>query len=109
MASHYLTFGILKIDPKTPREIFIAGNPVRLTRREKEYLLLLAKNPGKTFSQVEMLAALYRGKAKPEKKIVDVIVCKIRKKTSIPGHPVIIETEHGKGYKLEKTLAKARA
>lgn len=79
----------------------VQANPYSLTRSERRLVDLLASRPGKVFPQSSVVSALYfdvPGGDAPQPKIVDVYVCKIRKK--ITGAPFVIETVWGEGYRL---------
>ena len=56
---------------------------------------------GTTVTKEMLLNHLYGGKEQPELKIIDVFVCKLRKKLAQPsGSKYYIETIWGRGYKL---------
>ena len=74
---------------------------VALTVREYETIELLALRRGKTLSKSLMMSLLYGGLDEPEPKIIDVFVCKIRKKLALVGAPFsLIETIWGGGYRI---------
>lgn len=82
------------------------GKPVRLTAREYSILELLAIRKGATLSKEIFLNHLYGGREEPEFKIIDVFVCKLRKKLSdaLDGENYI-ETIWGRGYVLREPPA----
>lgn len=69
----------------------------------QEAKLLAALSDGRNHSKESILSALYyeRPDEAPEIKIVDVFVCKLRKK--LVGYPIVIETLWGSGYRVADT------
>lgn len=77
------------------------GKPIRLTRKEYRILELLSLRPGITVTKEMLLGHLYGGKDEPELKIIDVFVCRLRKKLAqATGDKHFIETVWGRGYRL---------
>lgn len=76
---------------------------LRLTGREYAILELLAIRKGATLSKEVFLNHLYGGMEEPEFKIIDVFVCKLRKKLAdaLDGDNYI-ETVWGRGYVLRE-------
>lgn len=76
------------------------GQAVRLTGTEYRILELLVKRKGVTLAKPSFLNMLYSGMDEPELKIIDVFICKIRKKLSAihPSGSEYIETIWGRGY-----------
>lgn len=69
---------------------------------EYELVELLALNKGKTLSKEFLLDQLYGGIDEPEIKVLDVFVCKIRKKIKkIDKESDYIKTVWGRGYTIE--------
>ena len=103
------------------RTVEIAGQPLHLTGKEYAILELLALRKGTTLTKEMFLNHLYGGMDEPELKIIDVFICKLRKKLSAAtGGENYIETVWGRGYVLRdlpgssgqapvEELAKARA
>jgi DNA-binding response OmpR family regulator len=92
--------GGLVVDPNT-RTVSADGQPVRLTPKEYEILELLSSRNGKTLTKEMILNHLYGGKDEPALKIIDVFVCKLRKKLALSaGNKHYIETVWGRGYRL---------
>jgi two-component system, cell cycle response regulator CtrA len=72
---------------------------VYLTSKEHQMLELLGLRQGKTVSKEQFLNHLYGGIEEPEQKIIDVFICKLRKKLSrASGGKHYIETIWGRGY-----------
>ena len=75
------------------------GKPVHLTGKEYQLLEVLAVRKGTTLTKEAILNNLYGGMDEPEMKIIDVFICKLRKKLSeATGGENSIETVWGRGY-----------
>jgi two-component system, cell cycle response regulator CtrA len=74
---------------------------VRLTPKEYGILELLSLRKGATLTKEMFLSHLYGGMDEPELKIIDVFICKLRKKLAqATGGSHYIETVWGRGYLL---------
>lgn len=83
------------------RSVEVSGKPVHLTGKEYGILELLALRKGTTLTKEMFLNHLYGGMDEPEAKIIDVFVCKLRKKlANAAGGTNFIETVWGRGYVL---------
>ena len=83
------------------RVVMIEGHPMHLTGKEYEILELLSLRKGTTATKEMFLNHLYGGINEPEQKIIDVFVCKLRKKLAqATGGHNYIETVWGRGYVL---------
>ncbi len=92
-----LRLGKLKIDVE--RHILtVNGERVHLTGKEFQILELLATRRGTTVTKGQFLDHLYGGSYEPVMKIIDVFVCKLRKKISAVCNENYIETIWGRGY-----------
>jgi two-component system cell cycle response regulator CtrA len=79
----------------------IGGKSVHLTGKEYQVLELLSLRKGATISKDMFLNHLYGGMDEPELKIIDVFICKLRKKLEhATGCHTSIETVWGRGYIL---------
>jgi two-component system cell cycle response regulator CtrA len=97
-----ITAGRLSVNLDT-RTVEIDGQPVHLTGKEYAILELLALRKGTTLTKEMFLNHLYGGIDEPELKIIDVFVCKLRKKlSSATGGENYIETVWGRGYVLRE-------
>jgi two-component system, cell cycle response regulator CtrA len=77
----------------------INGARVHLTGKEYQLLELLALRKGMTLTKEIFLSHLYGGMDEPEMKIIDVFICKLRKKlANASGGKDYIETVWGRGY-----------
>ena len=88
----------VNLDAKT---VEVEGSTVHLTGKEYQMLELLSLRKGTTLTKEMFLNHLYGGMDEPELKIIDVFICKLRKKlseaTQGDNH---IETVWGRGYVL---------
>jgi two-component system cell cycle response regulator CtrA len=79
----------------------VAGQPIHLTGKEYGILELLSLRKGTTLTKEMFLNHLYGGMDEPELKIIDVFICKLRKKLAdATGGDNYIETVWGRGYVL---------
>jgi two-component system cell cycle response regulator CtrA len=83
------------------RAASVDDRQVRLTNKEYNILELLSLRKGTTLTKEMFLNHLYSGVDEPELKIIDVFVCKLRKKLAqATGGKHYIETVWGRGYVL---------
>jgi two-component system cell cycle response regulator CtrA len=88
----------VNLDAKT---VDVAGKVVHLTGKEYQMLELLSLRKGTTLTKEMFLNHLYGGMDEPELKIIDVFICKLRKKLAeATGGDNYIETVWGRGYVL---------
>ena len=88
------------------RIVEIDGKIVHLTGKEYGVLELLALRKGSTLTKEAFLNHLYNGMDEPEIKIIDVFICKLRKKLEeASGGLNYIETVWGRGYVLRNPEA----
>lgn len=84
------------------RTVEVDSVPLHLTSKEYAILELLAMRKGTVLTKEMFLNHLYGGIDEPELKIIDVFVCKLRKKLSeASGGTNYIETIWGRGYLLK--------
>jgi len=77
------------------------GKSIHLTGKEYQMLELLSLRKGTTLTKEMFLNHLYGGMDEPELKIIDVFICKLRKKLAqATGGDNYIETVWGRGYVL---------
>ncbi len=89
------------------RTVDIEGRPLHLTGKEYGILELLSLRKGTTLTKEMFLNHLYGGMDEPELKIVDVFICKLRKKLAqATGGEHYIETVWGRGYVLREGAAR---
>jgi two-component system cell cycle response regulator CtrA len=79
----------------------VAGIPIHLTPSEYKMLELLSLRKNTVLTKEACLNHLYNGPSEPEIKIIDVFICKLRKKiAAAAGGDSQIETVWGGGYML---------
>ncbi len=89
---------VVNLDAKT---VEVAGQRVHLTGKEYQMLELLSLRKGTTLTKEMFLNHLYGGMDEPELKIIDVFICKLRKKLAAATQGEhYIETVWGRGYVL---------
>jgi two-component system, cell cycle response regulator CtrA len=102
-----ITTGALSVnlDAKT---VDVSGQRVHLTGKEYQMLELLSLRKGTTLTKEMFLNHLYGGMDEPELKIIDVFICKLRKKlAAASGGEHYIETVWGRGYVLREPVEQA--
>ena len=83
------------------RTVEVDNSPLHLTGKEYGILELLSLRKGTTLTKEMFLNHLYGGMDEPELKIIDVFVCKLRKKlVQATKGDNYIETVWGRGYVL---------
>ncbi|HYD65678.1 response regulator transcription factor CtrA [Azospirillum sp.] len=83
------------------RTVEVDSQPLHLTGKEYGILELLSLRKGTTLTKEMFLNHLYGGMDEPELKIIDVFVCKLRKKLAAATQgDNYIETVWGRGYVL---------
>ena len=82
------------------RTVEARGEPLHLTGKEYGILELLSLRKGTTLTKEMFLNHLYGGMDEPELKIIDVFVCKLRKKIHQATGDNYIHTIWGRGYML---------
>jgi two-component system, cell cycle response regulator CtrA len=93
----------VNLDAKT---VDVDGKTVHLTGKEYQMLELLSLRKGTTLTKEMFLNHLYGGMDEPELKIIDVFICKLRKKLAeATGGMNHIETVWGRGYVLRDPTA----
>jgi two-component system cell cycle response regulator CtrA len=81
----------------------VNGAPVHLTGKEYQILELLSLRRGMTLTKEMFLNHLYGGMDEPEIKIIDVFMCKLRRKLADASNGKdYIETVWGRGYVLRE-------
>ncbi|MEM7546145.1 MAG: response regulator transcription factor [Pseudomonadota bacterium] len=97
----------VNLDAKT---VEVGGAPVHLTGKEYQMLELLSLRKGTTLTKEMFLNHLYGGMDEPELKIIDVFICKLRKKlAAATGGENYIDTVWGRGYVLRDPVSMSAA
>jgi len=90
------TVGPLAVDRRTRRAV-VDGQALTLTPKEFDLLALLADDPGAVYSRQRILDEVWDPHWYGPTKTLDVHVASLRRKL---GHPELIETVRGVGYRL---------
>ena len=91
---------VVNLDTKM---VEVGGQRVHLTGKEYQILELLTLRKGTTLTKEMFLTQLYGGMDEPEIKIIDVFICKLRKKLAGASNGKnYIETVWGRGYILRE-------
>lgn len=101
-AQSIITIGDLTVnlDQKTAE---VSGTRVPVTGKEYQMLELLSLRKGTTITKEMFLTHLYGGMDEPELKIIDVFICKLRKKLANASRGKnYIETVWGRGYVMRE-------
>lgn len=98
-APECVEIGALTVDLVAHRAM-VGDEVVPLTGKEYACLEFLAMRRGMTVTKEMFLSHLYGGRDEPEMKIIDVFICKIRRKLAEAGLPQVIETVWGRGYMI---------
>ena len=103
-AQSVITVDELSINLDT-KAVLVDGKPVKISGREYQILEVMALRKGKVLTKEMFLNHLYGGMDEPELKIIDVFVCKIRRKLAEAcgrDGRVFIETVWGRGYVMRE-------
>jgi two-component system cell cycle response regulator CtrA len=84
------------------REVSIGSQMIHLTGKEYAILELLVLRKGMVLTKEAFLNHLYGGMDEPEMKIIDVFICKLRKKLAFAGAANLIGTVWGRGYMIRE-------
>lgn len=103
-----ITTGDVEIDLEQ-NSVRVRGVDIHLTGKEFKILELLSLRKNVTLTKDVILDNLYGGMDEPELKIIDVFICKLRKKLGLghDGEP-IIKTIWGRGYQLCDPVSRVR-
>lgn len=102
VASSVITIGPMNLDFSN-RVVTIYDVEIPLTSKEYSILELLTLKRGSIITKETFLNHIYGGMDEPDLKIVDVFICKLRKKMSdMSGGLNFIETIWGRGYTIKE-------
>ena len=90
--------GAIQIDPEA-RAVRVEGHTTDLTPREYDLLLMLIRQPGRTFSRDYLLEHIWGPAYEGSDRVVDTTVVRLRRKLSQEGERVV--SVWGVGYRLE--------
>jgi two-component system cell cycle response regulator CtrA len=101
--------GVIALNLNT-RSAEVCGQAIHLTPSEYKMLELLSLRKNTVLTKEACLNHLYNGLSEPEAKIIDVFICKLRKKiAAASGGESQIETVWGGGYMLRDTKQQPEA
>ena len=103
-ADPVIRVGALQLNTNT-RQVFYGGHEVHLTGKEFAMLELLVLRKEQVLTKDAFLNHLYGGMDEPDGKIIDVFICKLRKKLQAVGGSDLIGTVWGRGYVLQERNA----
>lgn len=89
-------YGSLTVDASA-RRVLLGGAEVALTGRELDVLLTLVAEPGAVVSREEIFSSVWDEHWYAPTKVLDVHIAALRRKL---GQPALIETVHGRGFRL---------
>jgi DNA-binding response OmpR family regulator len=96
-----LVSGDLELDP-AGRRVQARGVEVRLTQREFELLLFLARHPGQVFTRDDLMREIWRYSFYTDNSTVTVHIRRLRAKIEKdPANPRHLKTAWGVGYRFE--------
>jgi two-component system response regulator MprA len=96
-----LQYADLTIDLDT-REAFRGGEPLRLTPREYDLLVVFLRHPRQVLSREQLSQQVWGFAFEGESNFVDVAVKELRKKLEAGDRPRLIQTVRGVGYALRE-------
>ena len=99
-SSAVLAHGRLRIDLGAVR-VTVGGEPLELTPKEFEILVLLGRKWGDVVRREELIAALWTEPLAGNSKSLDMHLSAVRRKLAAAGLPDCISTVRGAGYRLE--------
>lgn len=98
--------GGLEMDDER-KEVYVDGEPVKMTPLEYSILRLFMQNPGKVFSSAQIYENIWNEEALAAENTVAVHIRHIREKIEInPKEPRYLKVVWGIGYKLESVNEK---
>lgn len=99
-----MLFGELELD-ETMRKVILSKKRIELTPKEFDLLLLMAKNPGRSYSRGELLELIWGYDFSGYEHTVNAHINRLRSKIeNDPNHPQFILTTWGVGYRFNDEL-----
>lgn len=95
--SNIVTVGHLKID-LTKAAVYSRENLIPLSNREFSIMEVMAMNKGRVVTKGVIYDHIYTGADQPFEKVIQVYICKLRKKLNAFD---CLVTVHGRGYRLD--------
>lgn len=106
-AASIITVGQLQLDPAS-HDVSREGTPIRLTAKEFALLEVLARHPGRVFTQERLIEAVWDADFAAESNIVEVYIRSLRRKIDGGRRDGAIETIRGAGYRLRPAALEPR-
>jgi two-component system cell cycle response regulator CtrA len=103
-SSSQVVCGNVTLD-QSRQSVSVDGRPVRVTRREFDVLETLMLRRGMLLTKDHFMSRLYGAEEGPDQRILDVFVCKLRRKLAAAGAAEIVRTVWGRGYVVEEPTA----
>ena len=98
---HRTKVGRLEVEPASGKA-WQDGQEIKLTLREQQLLLTLARHPGRVYSRDQILRLCWGDEYEGTSRTVDNFVCSLRAKVEAdPGKPLHLVTVRGLGYRLD--------
>ncbi len=94
-----LVYADLLLNPAT-HEVERAGQPIPLTAREYELLLLFMRHPRQVLTREQILEQIWGYQTEVDTNVVDVFIGHLRQKLEAEGGSRLIQTLRGIGYAL---------
>ena len=99
--SGVITYPGFRLNPVT-REVEVGGAMIKLTSKEFDLLLCLARNPGRIYNRDQLLDMVWGYDYCGDSRTVDTHINRLRTKLeSQAGNSELIQTVRGAGYKFE--------
>jgi DNA-binding response OmpR family regulator len=93
--------GVLRIDPAA-RSVTVKDSPISLTSREFDLLLYFARHPGRVFTRVQLLTAVWGDGYEGYEHTVNSHINRLRAKLEPdPATPIAVVTVWGTGYRFD--------
>jgi two-component system response regulator VicR len=91
-------------------QVFVRGEPLRLTATEYRLLAYLCQNAGKLLTPQQILENVWGWTCEDEEECVRVYIWRLRRKLEQDSkNPQYLLTEHGKGYRFQKNPLQEKA
>ena len=104
-----VTVGRVRVDT-VRREVTVEGEPVHLSRREFDLLVLLLSPPSQVRTRDELIDLLWPDRDLTDSRTLDTHVHRLRSKLELdPSHPRLIVTVRGVGFRLDAEAPRAPA
>jgi DNA-binding response OmpR family regulator len=102
-----VTIGDLELDPAAQR-VTRGGQEIRLTTREFALLEVLARDPGRIYSQARLIDAVWDASFESGSNVVEVYIRSLRRKLDGGRRDGLIRTVRGAGYRLALPVTRSR-